>query len=236
MRFGALVVAAGLAGCDTVFGLRIVPDAPFELGGPVLHLPMDAITGCVTTDVVAALPATCDCAHCPAVTPGAIAGALAFDGTDRLEVRGGGGLETVDGFTVAAFVRPAQSPLGCPINKVAGTIENSWQICLTDAQIEFITSRAGNVPDLLAASVALTAEWHHLAVRYDGAQKSILFDGAEVATQAVADRPIFDGGAVELGADVDTGMPVDAFTGGLDDVRIYGRALDASEIAQLARR
>ena len=45
----------------------------------------------------------------------------------------------------------------------------------------------------------------------------------------------FDGGQVSIGADLDNGATVAPFNGLLDEVRIYHRALSATELAELAR-
>jgi hypothetical protein len=69
--------------------------------------------------------------------------------------------------------------------------------------------------------------WHHLALVYDGTQLLLYMDGAEVARAAAAGalRPSTE--PVEIGGSAKDGGWVD---GMIDDVRVYDRALTASEI------
>jgi hypothetical protein len=77
-----------------------------------------------------------------------------------------------------------------------------------------------------------TGAWHHYAGTYDGATVRAYIDGVQVASTP------FAGGAIALsGQDINIARnPVyggDYFTGTLSDVRMYGRALSASEILAL---
>ena len=78
-------------------------------------------------------------------------------------------------------------------------------------------------------------QWVHLAGTWDGALLTLWIDGQEVGT---TESPAFefDEQPIFVGADDDhaeTG-PEGFFAGGIDDVRLYRRALAADEIAALA--
>ena len=77
------------------------------------------------------------------------------------------------------------------------------------------------------ASVA-DGEWHHVAATYDGWASRVYVDGTEVgwrATQLATPA----GGALVIGNAL-PGMLSEAFTGALDDVRVYARALSPAEV------
>lgn len=75
--------------------------------------------------------------------------------------------------------------------------------------------------------------WVHLAGVYDGASWRLYRDGVEVSATAdiVGAVPVAEGWAIGAQGDGDGRF----FQGGIDEVRIYGRALTAAEIAALAR-
>ena len=85
----------------------------------------------------------------------------------------------------------------------------------------------GDVPVLMTYSASINANWHHLAVTIQDNSAPILYlDGQKVATGATPTRTMNLG--IRIGGD-DYGY----YTGKLDDVRIYNRALAANEIRAL---
>ena len=79
---------------------------------------------------------------------------------------------------------------------------------------------------------ALTREkWHHLALTYDGSVLRLYMDGRERGKQAINKKRIPGTGALALGRRQDNSGDGYHFRGAVDEVRIYGRALTAEEIA-----
>jgi PKD repeat protein len=70
-------------------------------------------------------------------------------------------------------------------------------------------------------------EWSHLATTYDGSYQRLYFNGVLVSTQPQQGRVSASGGALRLGGDSVWG---ERFTGLIDEVRIYNRALSSAEI------
>lgn len=184
--------------------------------------------------------ALCDPAKCPSLVPGRDGNAMVFDSVvDRLHTVGApaADLETTSGFTVAAWFALSEPPStrACIATKALGTgSANSWALCIeTTGQILFY-SVAGTQEDyLLTNQTVIPYDWHHAAVRWDGATKSVWLDGEKVMSDTASTD--FDGGVINLGADLDDGETVATFVGMIDDVRIYRRALDPAELQQLAR-
>jgi glucose/arabinose dehydrogenase len=70
--------------------------------------------------------------------------------------------------------------------------------------------------------------WSHLAMTYDGAVQRLYVDGSLVASAPRTGGITTGAGALTIGRN---GVWGEAFDGLVDDVRVYGRALTASEIA-----
>lgn len=91
------------------------------------------------------------------------------------------------------------------------------------------TESGGNVA--LHSYELETGQWYHLAAVYDGAKASMYVNGELVDDQTGA---IINNGSEHLHFGLIGGLS--AFTGTLDEVRIYQRALDAAEVAALVTR
>jgi hypothetical protein len=90
-------------------------------------------------------------------------------------------------------------------------------------------------PALVSESVITDGTWHHIGLVWDKSYRYLYVDGAEVArdTSTLSYTMPCDGG-LHLGAGktLETGS---FFSGLIDDVRIYRRALGAEEIKDLAQ-
>lgn len=73
--------------------------------------------------------------------------------------------------------------------------------------------------------------WYHVALTYDGAAAHLYLNGKEDVTPLVIAGNLTSVGSLTMGSAL---HPAFAFTGFLDDARIYNRALSASEIAAIA--
>jgi hypothetical protein len=78
-----------------------------------------------------------------------------------------------------------------------------------------------------------TATWYHFALTWDGSTKALWLDGTSAGSGGFSGI-VFDTNSLMFGADTLDGASSATFTGKLDDVRIYNRALSSSEIAVLA--
>ena len=85
----------------------------------------------------------------------------------------------------------------------------------------------------LALGTVKDGHWHLAAATYDGSNKRIYFDGREITRQAVS-GPIDTGGTRAAYIGSSSGRS-EFFPGAIDDVRIYDRALSATDRQALAR-
>jgi concanavalin A-like lectin/glucanase superfamily protein len=69
--------------------------------------------------------------------------------------------------------------------------------------------------------------WSHLAMTYNGSSMRLYVNGALVATRAQTGNATVSTGVLRIGGN---GVWGEYFTGAIDEVRIYNRALSAAEI------
>jgi hypothetical protein len=79
--------------------------------------------------------------------------------------------------------------------------------------------------------------WTHLAFSFDGTTKRLYVNGRQVAEQGGMGPLVYDPAPVPvtIGADWVAGRPAGPFTGLVDEVALYDRALTANEMADLHR-
>ncbi|MCX4904098.1 sialidase family protein [Streptomyces sp. NBC_00878] len=172
-------------------------------------------------------------------TDGVFGGALEFDGTDdavRLPYRDELPLGTKD-FTASLWFRYTATTGEQPLLWMGGVGGTQPQVWLRGEPASgrlqgLITVRDGaSAPR--SASVRTTGayndgQWHHLALRRGGGQLTLFIDGTSIST---ADVP----GSVSRNSPfgVHIGQKLDSrahFTGAIDDVRVYDRALSDAEL------
>jgi hypothetical protein len=75
-------------------------------------------------------------------------------------------------------------------------------------------------------------EWYHLVLSYDANEMKIYINGEEKSSVGLTDNLVFSADEVLLGQ-VQAETNFRTFKGGLDDVRIYNRVLDLTEVQSL---
>jgi hypothetical protein len=83
---------------------------------------------------------------------------------------------------------------------------------------------------LVATGLPSMNAWHHFAYAFDGRTNYLYVDGAEKARSTTAPDTATPN-SVHLGAGHNN---AENFNGDVDEVRVYGRALAAPEVAALA--
>lgn len=201
--------------------LLLVALVACETGSPptgearlIAHYPMDDLVAGKVTDITGNGHHGM-CTTCPPVEAGKIGSGYNFDGGDQqIDIPADAAFNTGRAMSVAAFVKLDTAPptvAGC-----AAVRGNAWQLCITPALAPAFGSLTGT------GSVTLGA-FHHVAIIWDGTNKRIALDGAEVLSQAgtVGNDPA----GITLGAEL---------IGVVDDVRIYDGALTDEQLATIA--
>ncbi len=78
-----------------------------------------------------------------------------------------------------------------------------------------------------------TGTWHHVVGLYDGSNWKLYFDGVAVSSTAAAYGALTTAKSAFIGATDIAGTIRRYFTGTIDDVRVYNRALGAAEVQAL---
>ncbi|MEA2240725.1 MAG: hypothetical protein QOD24_281, partial [Solirubrobacteraceae bacterium] len=162
-------------------------------------------------------------------TTGRFGSALSFDGVnDLVTVADAASLDLTTGMTLEAWVRPTT---------IAG-----WRTAILKERPGNLSYSlyAGGSPSAPSAHVFTTADldatgtaalpvntWSHLAATYDGTTLRIFVNGTQVATRAVSGAMTVSSGALQIGGNTVWG---EWFAGMLDEIRIYDRALTATQV------
>lgn len=155
--------------------------------------------------------------------------ALSFDGTGSYVQTSATPVNIPTGsspFTTETWIKTTNSDAGAII---------TWGAASTN-QFNGLELSAGNLiaffygNDLSVTSANISdGQWHHIAVSYDGATRSIYIDGAMAATQNLATQPNVSSSAVYLG---NSACCTHILDGTLDEVRIWNVSRTQMEIQQ----
>ncbi|WP_099069053.1 DUF4347 domain-containing protein [Nostoc linckia] len=145
--------------------------------------------------------------------------------------------------TVSAWVRPNVQPVGfrAVVNRQIGdslhpdqfflgfgprnqVMKYKWEIGTSDGE--------GNVYE----GSPTTDRWVHMVGTYDGSMLRLYVDGVQIGSSPLTGNILVDNNPVTIGAaeNYGEGTPLgDRFNGLIDEVRIYNRALSATEVKNL---
>ncbi len=171
--------------------------------------------------------------------------AAQLDGKTSLDFAGAAPFDITDHFSLAAWIKP-DSLTGAVATRMADKEHGKgFGIYLRDGKLHFhVTSNYEN--DAIRMDTAKVIEpgrWTHVAVTYDGSVTAagirLYVDGRSVEykiEQETLYRPFRNAGAqygepLRIGGG---GGPANRFTGLIDDVLVYARALTADEVAGIA--
>ena len=165
----------------------------------------------------------------PSSTVGRMQSALSFDGlTNRVLIPCSPELAVGSNFTVSVWVCPSAEYNNQ--NAVVMAKEGSYRIGLNNRVPEFRQTAMGGL--LLKGAVSIpAASWAQLSVVCAGTSAMLYVDGEVVACTNDMGPVTPEGSTWGLGCD---GFGTNGlFTGSLDDVRVYGRALSREEVGEL---
>jgi hypothetical protein len=166
---------------------------------------------------------------------GRFGGALSFNGTNStVTVASAAPLDLTTGMTLEAWVNP--SSLGSAWRNVIikerpnGEVFNLYAHTDSGRPVAYIVrASAPNAPQDVQGSTAIPLNsWTHLAVTYDGSVLRLYVNGAEAGNRTVSGSLVTSTGALRIGGNSVWG---EYFTGLIDEVRVYNRALTPAEIA-----
>ncbi len=161
-------------------------------------------------------------------------GLMMGDSGDALEISGSAqGLSFVGGapFAMAFWVqRQGSGTILSKWSETAGELKEFTLEMTADGYLRMV-NQSGSAA--ISSTPVPAAGWHHVTVSYDGANLAFLVDGIAAGSQAWA-NPIATGTPVPVvvGAALTASGLGDFFAGRLDEVMIFNRSLDASEVTE----
>jgi hypothetical protein len=163
-------------------------------------------------------------------TSGRFGNALQFDGSnDRVDVADANSLDLTTGMTAEAWVNPTNLSgwRTVVVKEVSG--ELSYLLYANDsnptpAGYVRIGSTSSNVVG--SGGIPLNT-WTHLATTYDGATLRLYVNGTQVGSRALPGSIVTSNQPLRIGGNAIWG---EYFVGKIDEVRVFNRALSASEI------
>ncbi|GLZ00689.1 LamG-like jellyroll fold domain-containing protein [Actinoplanes sp. NBRC 103695] len=172
------------------------------------------------------------------VAGGAMRGSLKLDGVTGHAATSGAVVRTNRSFSVAAYVRLDQSRIATALSQdgitssgfVLQQRNGAWVFELTDGAGKVLATAAG------PAGTVQTGQWVHLAGVFDATtRKAFLYvDGSRLGADEDNAGPFADTtGALTVGRGRTAGSPADHWPGGIDEVRVYSRAIGADEVRGL---
>jgi Concanavalin A-like lectin/glucanases superfamily/Divergent InlB B-repeat domain/Putative Ig domain/Immunoglobulin I-set domain len=173
----------------------------------------------------------------PSITPsGKVGKAFNFDGTVHVRVPDSPALRPAQ-VTLEAWVFPTllSSSYQTIVARGSSTSDDdTWFLGILNGQAHFWTYPSNDVA--AAVSIPLN-QWTHLAASFDGSTKFLYINGAQVASQSGLGPLFYDPSPavpVTIGSDWAFGTSSARFTGHIDEVSIYNRALTSNEIADIS--
>jgi len=187
----------------------------------VAHWRLDELEGDVALDSAGSAHGTLNGTPHWLPSQGAMGGAVQLDGQENY-ISVPAVLNPSDGpFTIFAWIKG-----GLPGQVILAQAEGvGW--LLADALAGYLgTALRGagrNSAPLWSETVITDGDWHRVGLVWNGAERALYVDDAEVARDAQGSLSGSDAG-LHIGADADLGA-ASFWSGLIDDVRIYGRAL-----------
>jgi hypothetical protein len=238
-RVAALSLVALVASCDAVFRLDHIaadaPGAPLDSLGDALD---PSLVGWWQLDEGVGVKASDSSGsgndgaltNGAAWTTGRTGGGVVFDGVDDyVRVAESASLAGTDEMTVSLWLFATARTAG--LNPRLCAHLGAWDIKLNYDSPQ-LTLASG--PLAISASHVPLDEWHHLAVVFARGAVTFYLDGVKTLlsdTTFVGGENLGTGVELRFGA---AGPTTDPFTGSLDDIRLYNRALAATEVSALA--
>lgn len=176
---------------------------------------------------------SCVAGGCPTFVPGDGQPAGAYDFTasgDYIAIANESNFDFTTNFTAAFWMK--SSSLGSQWGQLVGKGDSSWSVdqAMSSNNLQFTTWAPG-FDELRGSTNVADNQWHHIAVVYDGSEKILYVDGAVDARKPYTNPINTNDVNVRLGMNAE--YPAGEYSGLLDDVRIYKRALTAAEVAAL---
>jgi len=171
------------------------------------------------------------CSAAARTTSGKFGRALSFDGMDDwVTVNDSAILDLTNRMTLEAWVSPTatmSSWRGVLLKEQTGGLVYGLYANSDSNQPVSSINVGGGDQNLAGGSAIAVNSWVHLAATYDGVTQRLYVNGSQVASRAQTGNMTVSGGALRVGGN---SVWSEYFKGRIDEIRIYNRALTATEI------
>ena len=176
----------------------------------------------------------------PGLAKGKFGRGLQLNGTSHVVIDGLGDFDRQDAFSAACWVKPRGVANGAPLAKMNdGNAYRGWDLLLSNGQLamHIIHAWPNNAIKVTSKAKLAPDKWTHLLATYDGSGKAagvkLYFNGQPQDWRLDADTLK---GTTRSQTPLKIGRRHNSagFSGVIDDVRLYSRALTAGEGAALA--
>jgi hypothetical protein len=172
----------------------------------------------------------------PTWITGVLSNALRFDGVDEyVNVPNSPVFGITGDITIAAWIRrEALLSYDGIVAKTDGAAVWDYDFYFSEGDNRLrLWSDVGSPTPVLSSREVADTNWHHVAVTRSGADVTFYIDGFEAGTTTMSGAFANNSVPVRIGTDGPNYDPSSMFKGSIDDVRIYDRALSATEIQAL---
>jgi hypothetical protein len=174
----------------------------------------------------------CSGSGCPTPTSGKIAGALYFDGIDDYINAGNGtSLNITGSITIEAWIRPSKLATSYIAKKASQSSTDGYELSLSSTGKAFFrvnqkTSSNSYRVDTIDSYPITNTTWVHLVGIYNGSHLQIYLNGTLQNSVLGPSNILSNTDNLEIGGPDGSAY----FKGGIDEVRIWNRALTPQEI------
>jgi hypothetical protein len=175
----------------------------------------------------------------PSYTPGGKVGsAFTFDGTVYVQIPDSADLRPNE-LTAEAWVFPTLLSGDMQTVIARGSTTNqsvAWWMGVVNGMPRFISKHISGISTLDAPSAIPLNKWTHLAVSFGSGTKRLYVNGLQVNSQSVLGQLSYEPPVipVTIGAKIGSNVSSARFTGRVDEVTLYRRALSSDEIFSIA--
>jgi hypothetical protein len=158
-----------------------------------------------------------------AYAAGEVGRAFSFNGSSYVQVPSTASLSPTAAITLDAWITASGTPAGRIVDKITAGGADGYLLDVLGSKLRLIVDGQG----LSGASTLQSGVTYHVAGTYDGSTMTVYVNGVADGTRLFSGTIPTNSLPVRIGAD-STGA--NTFTGWIDEVEIFNRALSAGEI------